>query len=187
MSDYFLGEIRLFAFNFAPSGWLVCDGTQLQIQQYQALYALIGVQFGGNATTTFNLPDMRGRTPVHYNPAINDGKHIVTGAVGSTAGSDSVTLTSTQLAIHTHSVNASNANGTLSRGGTATTSGVPATAAGAVSGSTINIYVAAGGNTANLAATAVTTAGAGAAHENRQPYLAAKYCISTNGIFPSRP
>jgi len=189
MSDYFLGEIRLFSFPFAPQDWHFCDGSSMQISQSTALYSLLGVQFGGDARTTFNLPDLRGRTPVHVNqggvaPAIN------TGLQGTKAGVDSYALASTEAADHVHAVVATSANATAGRFSTPTAANMPATAmkAGA-NPAAVPIYVAptVAADYVALAPGMTVPLGAAIAHENRQPYLAANYCISTSGLYPTRP
>lgn len=113
----FVGEISYVAFNFAPEGWLKCDGQILPINQYQALYALIGTSYGGNGTTTFALPDMRGRVPVHQGQ--HPGGSIYT--LGQTGGNESTTLTVNQLPAHTHPATANSAsNSSVAPGATAT-------------------------------------------------------------------
>lgn len=188
MSDNFIGEIRLFAFNYAPDGWHFCDGTPLVINQYQALYSLIGIQFGGN-TTNFNLPDLRGRTPVHAYPAATDASRIKTGAQGSTGGTDSITLTATQVPDHTHPMYASSATGTELRAATSKSSNIPATPVPyGGNPSALKIYAppATTGLQA-LSANAVAPLGVAVAHENRQPYIATNYCIAMTGYYPTRP
>src|ERR1700761_5128448 len=106
MSDWYLGEIRAVSFNFAPRGWLLCNGQTLSIAQNQALFALLGVQFGGNGTTTFNLPDLRGRASVNWGQSSTG----TTYTEGEMSGSQNVTMTSQQLPIHTHFVSASTAS-----------------------------------------------------------------------------
>src|ERR1700761_8584804 len=125
MADPYLGEIRMVGFNFAPMGWALCDGSLLPISQYQALFALLGVMFGGNGTTTFGLPDLRGRAPV----GIGNGPNLTPVTQGQKAGSESTNILPTQMPMHTHgisvagaahsSVNApSNTNNVLGAGGT---------------------------------------------------------------------
>lgn len=179
--DNFLGEIRLFAFSKIPDGWLACNGQALPINQYQALYALLGMRYGGNGTTTFNLPDMRGRVPVHVSPMPNQGL---------TGGSETVTLTNSQVPAHTHTVSAYTS---------AANTGVPLNNFPAQvvkpSGTTVPDPPATYGSAAGLTAVSpqsVTdnmgnaSTAAIQAHENRQPTMALSYCIATTGIFPSR-
>jgi len=189
MSDYFLGEIRLFSFAFAPQEWHFCDGTPMQIAQNAALSSLLGAQFGGDSKTVFNLPDLRGRTPVHVNNNAVAGR-INTGVQGTIGGVDSYALAAKEAADHTHAVTGTSANGTLPRFATSTTSNMPATPVKTAGnpGNTIPIYVAptAAADYVALAPGAIVPLGAAVAHENRQPYLAANYCISLTGLYPTR-
>lgn len=112
----FVGEIDFVAFNFAPQGWFQCDGQTLPVNQYQALYALIGNTYGGNGSTTFALPDMRGKTPVHQGQNPNGSMF----RLGQTGGTESTTLTVNQLPAHTHAASASSvSNSTVASGATA--------------------------------------------------------------------
>src|SRR3569833_1354169 len=101
MGDQFIGEIRMVGFNFAPAGWALCDGSLLPIAQYQALFALLGSMFGGNGTTTFGLPDLRGRAPV----GMGNGPNLTPVSQGQLAGSESATLSPGQMPMHTHIIN----------------------------------------------------------------------------------
>jgi microcystin-dependent protein len=175
LSSQYLGEIRLFSFNFAPKYWAQCNGQLLSIQQYAALFSLLGTYFGGNGIQTFGLPDMRSRVPLSQ--SLN-GQYIM----GQMAGNEAVTLNANQLPQHQHFLQAVNNN----------TSGV-ITAIGhllAVSTSTAgspNRY--APGNTGNLTTlnpNSVQPVGSTQPHTNIQPYLAMEYCIALQGIFPSR-
>jgi microcystin-dependent protein len=171
--DYFLGEIRLFPYQTIPRGWHECDGTLLPIQGNNALYALLGTHFGGNGTTSFALPDLRGRVPVGCAPS----------AVGQTAGQEAVALTTAQLPVHTHQVNAYNgvANMKTPQGcmpATATKQGGPS------SPPAPNLYGPIAGS-ATMDPSVIGPGGNGIAHENRQPSMALVYCISiSNAIFP---
>lgn len=163
MAEPFLSEIRIMSFNFPPKGWASCNGQLLPINQNQALFALLGTTYGGNGTTTFALPDLRRRVPIHVG-----ANH----ALGERAGTDSVTLTLPQLPAHNHAAIAS-----------ASVGDTPAPA-GALLGGFNNGYRAATALT-TLAPTTVGTIGGSQAHENRQPFLALNYCIALQGIFPS--
>lgn len=171
--DPFIGEIRAFAFGVIPRGWHLCDGTSLPIVQNQALFALLGTRYGGNGTTTFQLPDLRGRVPLCS--GISPGGQ--TYQVGDAGGSESVALTVDQVPPHTHTLACSNA----SAGTNAPSGAVPAMAA-----SGTNIYADAATPALALAAGAVTTAGQGIAHNNMQPTLAVSFCIATGGLWPAR-
>ena len=166
MSDAYLGEIRLFAGNFAPSGWALCQGQTLPISEYSALFTLLGTTYGGNGTTTFNLPDLRGRVVVHQGGG---------GVLGSAGGVESVTLTTAQLPAHSHAAGADQTAGSQSGPG----GNVPA------AGSTIALYSDQAPATA-MAVGGVGSAGSSQPHENRQPFVVITYIIALVGIFPSQ-
>lgn len=164
MSDFFLGEIRAFAFGLIPSGWLPCQGQTLQIMQNQALYAILGTTYGGDGRTTFMLPDLRGQVPMCLSPDY---------PMGAAGGSASVALTAKEIPMHTHQAVASSQ-----------TPSQPSP-----SGNTwaaLGSEYAATGNT-EMAPQALGTAGSSQPHNNMQPYLAINLCIATTGIFPPRP
>lgn len=168
MSEPFLGQISIFGFNFPPRGWATCSGQILPIAQNTALFSLLGTTYGGNGQTTFALPDLRGRVPVSF----GQGPGLSNVQLGQQAGSETVTLTSGQLAQHNHGIVASNAAATGSRpGGNFLSAG----------GSFTNTS---DGTTMNPGMDQV--AGGGQPHENRQPYLGLNVCIALEGIFPSR-
>lgn len=175
--DPFLGEVRTFPWNFAPKGWAVCNGALLPINQNQALFSLLGTFYGGNGTTTFGLPDLQGRAPIHVGS--NAGQSY---AIGQKAGTETVPLASTSLPAHIHAMDAVSAAGNVP----GPTGHLPATAGAIAGGTTINIYVQAGGATVALAADTVSNSGNGAAHNNVQPSLVLNFCIALQGIFPSR-
>jgi len=165
MAEPFLGEIRLMAFDFAPYRWARCDGQLLPINQNQALFALLGTTFGGNGVTTFGLPDLRGRIPIHA----GSGHEL-----GESGGEQAHTLSFAELPRHTHVLNASLTNA----GSNDPTNRVLA--------QSNNIYHSATSLTA-LGPASVTNAGGGYPHPNLQPYLVISFCIALQGIFPSRP
>jgi microcystin-dependent protein len=165
----------MFGGNFAPAGWMFCDGSQLAISENEALFQLIGTTYGGNGQTTFALPDLRGRVPVHQGTG-NDG---VSYQMGQAAGTESVTLAVAQVPPHSHVLTASSA------GATAGTPVGNVTAA-AASGTTTKMYAGAATSLTNMAAAAVSHVGDGFPHENRMPYLAISFIISLYGIFPSQ-
>jgi microcystin-dependent protein len=172
MSDPFLGEIRLFPYNFAPVGWSPCDGRLLSIAENSALFSLLGTTYGGDGRVTFALPDLRGRVAV----SSGQGPGLSDRALGSAGGEESVTLTTDGLPAHSHAVIA---NGT--KGASASPAGkVP----GHASGATVYADVSDG---AQLKHTAIAATGGSQPHDNLQPYLALTYCISTDGIYPTRP
>jgi microcystin-dependent protein len=166
MSQAFIGEIRMFGGNFNPVGWVFCNGQLLPISQYDAVFALIGTTYGGDGVTTFAVPDLRGRVPMHQGSS-----HVL----GQQAGVESVALTAATLPAHTHALGSSVAGSTLS----------PATDAPATA--TQNVYGAAPGVATPMAAGIVgASSGTGGAHENIQPYLAVSFIFCVEGIFPSR-
>ena len=177
MSDPFLGEIRLFAGNFAPVGWALCDGSILPISQYTAVFSLLGTTYGGNGTSNFALPNLQGTVPIHW----GQGAGLSSRTIGETGGATSVTLTPSEGASHTHPLLAST--------GMANT-GSPAGSLVAVSDPTNPIYVGNPGAAAPLAfgpqAIGETGAAAPVAHNNMQPYLVVNFCIALQGVFPSR-
>lgn len=162
----FLGEIRAFAFGQVPRGWLLCNGAILPINTNQALFALLGTKYGGNGSTTFGLPDLRGRTPIGY------GGGVVLGWID---GTENVTLTPSQMPQHTHQL--------LSSAAVATTN-VPG---GNVMAEAANGLSAYGAPTDSfMAAAAVDISGGSQPHQNMQPSLVINWCIASSGIFPSR-
>lgn len=165
MAQPYVGEIRLFAGNFAPAGWLFCAGQILPIAEYDVLFALIGTNYGGDGQITFALPDLRGRVPLHQ------GSGYV---LAQTAGVESVTLTSSQVPTHSHALRASSAAGTSSG---------PGNALLAATGS-VNSY-GSGNADQPMTAGALSSSGNSQPHNNMAPYLAVNYIISLFGIFPS--
>jgi microcystin-dependent protein len=166
MAQPYVGEVRMFAGNFAPAGWLFCEGQSLPISEYETLFQLIGTTYGGDGQETFDLPDLRGRLPVHWGNGIN---------LAETGGVEEVTLTPQQIPVHTHPLLASTAVGT---------SAAPEGNVVAASGST-NVYRPGPAGTP-LAAQAVAPVGGSQPHTNFQPYLCVDFIISLFGIFPSQ-
>ncbi|NOT83721.1 MAG: phage tail protein [Methylococcaceae bacterium] len=166
MSEPFIGEIRPFAFNIIPRGWASCDGQVLPINQNQALFSLLGNQYGGNGTTTFALPDLRGRVGVHVGSLYPQGQP---------GGQEAVQLTLTQMPLHSHAVSCNK------NPGDATT---PGGNYWAENSDGYGVYSSTGGATMHPAA--IGNAGGNQPHENMQPYLVMNFCIALNGIFPSQ-
>lgn len=167
MSDPFLSEIKLVAFNFAPRGWALCNGQLLPINQNQALFALLGTAYGGNGLTTFALPNLQSRVPIHFSSPYPRGASI---------GAETVTLNATQIPTHTHPVNVSSNVATA------------ATAQGSFPARVADGVPARYGAAAGLAAMApsmVGNAGNSQPHDNMQPVLVMNYVIALQGIFPS--
>lgn len=163
MADQFIGEVRIFGFNFAPQGWALCDGQILPISQNTALFSLLGTNFGGNGTSNFALPNLQGRVAMHP-----DGNSVV----GETGGAETVTLSANEIPRHGHEV-----MGKLGRRDTTSPAG-----ASLVPG---DMY-GSGTADATMAAGAVQSGGGGQPHSNMQPYLAINFCIALEGIFPPR-
>lgn len=161
MAQPYVGEIRMFGGNFAPAGWKFCSGEVLLIAEYEVLFNLIGTTYGGDGQTTFQLPDMRGRVPIHFGGG---------SVLGRKVGVEQVTLTVAQLPNHTHSATDAQA-----------TTGDPSGAVPAKADE--NIY-ASGGTAGTMNATGI--AGNSEPHDNLQPYLCVNFIISMFGIFPSQ-
>lgn len=170
MADSFVGEIRLFAGNFAINGWAFCDGSLLSIAENDVLFALLGTTYGGDGQNTFALPDLRGRVPVHK----GQGPGHTNYQMGQTAGSESATVTLGQYPAHRHTVAA----------GTAIGSAAPAAAV--LAGNGISVYGTGAPSVAMAAQAIGASTGAGQAHNNMAPSLGLNYIISLFGIFPSQ-
>ena len=177
MSQPYIGEIRMFAFGTrgAPNGWQACDGSLLPISQYDALFALIGTTYGGDGQTTFAVPDLRGRIPIHQ----GTGPGLSNYVIGQMAGTETVTLLSTQMPAHTHTAVATTA---------AATTGTPGTGVllGAVSGQTMYATDITGATAFTLSPQATGPAGGSQPHDNTMPTLVVQYCISLFGIYPTQ-
>lgn len=178
MSDYFLGEIRMFPMGYAPADWHLCDGTAMDVSKNQALFSLLGMTYGGNGSTTFNLPDLRGRAIVGANPMQADY------TLGHAGGAETVAITTAQMPPHNHQVMVHKEVGTalnpsgnyLSACGTNTT--VPTAQ---------NLFAAPSASAVvPLNPKSLSSAGDGKAHANMQPFLAMNYCIAISGIYPPR-
>jgi microcystin-dependent protein len=165
MAEPFLSELRLMSFNFAPKGWAMCNGQFLPINQNQPLFALLGTTFGGNGQTTFALPDLRARTPIH----VGNGHTL-----GEGAGEQAHTLNLNETPAHTHFVTASSSNADTP------------TAAGDLLGTTSTRYAAPDASAVTLNPTTITNVGGSQAHLNMQPFLTLTWCIALQGIFPSQ-
>lgn len=187
MSDYFIGEIRLFPYQNIPQGWAACNGQSLTIKQNTALYTLIGIQFGGDGTTNFNLPNLNGRAIAGMNGAALG----MPSTVGNRAGAETVTLSVAQIPAHTHTVVAANQQALTTNQAAAPTNGYFAgtsisTAVPAPQPAPPALYGPAASPLTTLSTAIVGNAGGSGGHENRQPFLALSYCIATVGLYPSR-
>jgi len=166
--DPYLGEIRLLGFGFAPRGWRLCDGSLLPIQSNTALFSLLGAQYGGNGVNNFALPDLRGRSPVHFG---------TTYPQGTQAGTETVSLSLAQLPAHNHTL----------MGTTATGDGIePNSHAYATVANAADFKYAPDSATTALNPAVIQNVGGGQPHDNMQPFLVMNYCIALTGIFPSR-
>ena len=171
MSEPFLAEVRMVGFNFAPRGWAFCDGQILPINQNQSLYSLLGTTYGGDGRTTFALPDLRGRTPIHVGSSNGGGDH----RLGQKSGEETHTLAANEMPQHTHTLRASS---------TDANAGAPTNHVLARS-TTPEAYREAGSLSA-MQAGSITNVGGSQAHENMQPYITLNFCIALQGLFPSR-
>ena len=166
MAEPFLAEVRMVSFNFAPRGWALCNGQLMPINQNQALFSLLGTMYGGDGRTTFALPNLQGRTPIH----IGNGH-----TQGEAAGVQQQTLGIGEIPQHNHNLNAVNTNaGNVNN----------PTNANLATSAPAEIYAAA--NLAPMSNTSLASAGGSQPHNNMQPYLTIGFCIALQGIFPSQ-
>lgn len=172
MAQPYVGEIRMFAGNFAPNGWMFCEGQTLPISENEVLFQLIGTTYGGDGEETFNLPNLASRVPIH----MGTGPDGTTYQLGEMAGTEQETLTVQQIPNHTHPLTASSAAGDQVS---------PIGSVLATTGQGIFLYYE-GAVDANLNAQSITPAGGSQPHENTQPFLCVNFIISLFGIFPSQ-
>jgi microcystin-dependent protein len=171
MSSPFLAEIRMFGFNFAPTGWAQCNGQLMPISQNTALFSLLGTYYGGDGKSTFALPDLRDASPLHC----GQGSGLSEYFLGQMGGAESVTLLQTEIPVHTHQLQHSGTGAYAAPDGTVNlgTSGVA------------QIYTT---NTTSVTqGYGLAPVGGGLPHNNRQPYLTVNFCIALQGVFPQRP
>ena len=183
-SDCFIGDVICYAFDFAPRGWATCSGQLLPINQNQALFSILGTTYGGNGVTTFALPDLRGRSPIHW----GNGPGLSPYSQGQVSGTETVTLISTQLPAHTHTMQGDAATDATANFNVAAAGRSLGKSTGLTGTSTAfaeNVYDTGTPGVA-MAAGTVGAAGGSQPHENRQPYLVMNWCIALQGIFPSR-
>ncbi|MDR6982155.1 microcystin-dependent protein [Rheinheimera pacifica] len=207
MDEEYIGVIKLFAGNFAPEGYMFCNGQELQVSQYQALYSIIGTNFGGTPPNTFKLPDLRGRVPLGAGAAVTGTNY----PLAQNGGQEAVTLTVAQMPAHNHSAttqpfsaDALGISATVNAGTAGTTTNDPtgaywgkSPASGAVQSQDYtdskNVTMATDAVQVQLSGSVpatgvnVSVSGNSAAHENRQPFLALNYIICVNGLYPPRP
>jgi len=168
MSDPYLAEIRMVSFNFPPKGWALCNGQLLPINQNQALFALLGTTYGGNGITTFGLPNLQGRVPVHF----GQGSGLSAIVLGQTGGEQAHTLTLNELPPHRHTpVGSSNTADQATPGAHLWADNAFATYSTTADGV--------------MNPSAIASAGGGQAHDNMPPYLVVNFVICLSGIFPS--
>jgi microcystin-dependent protein len=179
MPDPYIGEIRMVGFNFAPAGWALCNGALLSVSQNQALFSLLGVTFGGNGSTTFGLPDLRGRAPV----GMGTGPNLTPVTQGQLSGSESASISATQMPRHTHvlSVAGTETNGVNTPSNTNNVLGAGGAGVGSATiwSTALNAPVA-------LNPTQVGAAGGGELLPIRNPFIGTNFIIALEGIFPSR-
>jgi microcystin-dependent protein len=178
--DPFLGQISLLGCNFAPQGWALCQGQVMSIPQNTALYSLLGINFGGNGTTTFLLPDLRGRTPIGF----AQGAGLSSYKIGEFGGSETAPIVSSSYPAHSHTLLAA----ASAAAGNAPSGLFEAQGQTGGRGGTVNLalYSGSGAGTALAPAALTPSAGGGQPHNNLQPYLTLNFCIALQGIFPSR-
>ena len=173
MSQPYVGEIRMFAGNFAPAGWMFTEGQLLPISEYETLFNLIGTTYGGDGQTTFALPDLRGRLPIHMGQGAGLGSYIL----AQTGGVETVTLTSNTIPAHSHPLLAST--------NTAQTATLSGNVTGATNG-TVNQYYRQATPAQPMAPNSIGSTGGNQPHDNFQPYLCIDFIISLFGVFPSQ-
>ncbi len=183
MSEPFIGQLGLFPYSFAPNNWMDCRGQLLPIAQYSALFSLLGTAYGGNGTTNFALPNLQGRVAVGY----GSGAGLSTYEIGEMTGAPSVTLLQSDMPLHNHPLNATQEQGTTNIPNNDVYLANVYTPPEEIGGPQAqgNVYAAPPATTP-MAPTSINVAGGSQAHNNMQPYLALRYCISLAGIFPSR-
>lgn len=173
MSECFVGEIRMFGGNYAPRQWAMCDGQYMPIDQNDALFSLLGTIYGGDGRTTFQLPDLRGRIPIH----MGHGPGLSNRNIGQRFGTESETLTTNNLPNHMHGLAAASANGTLNN---------PAGGILAASIGSVSIYNSGPSAPVSMNAAAVGSTGGSQSHSNLMPTLCVNFIIALYGIYPSR-
>ncbi|MDJ0835085.1 MAG: tail fiber protein [Acidobacteriota bacterium] len=170
MSEPFLAEVRIVGFNFAPRGWAFCDGQILPINQNQSLYSLLGTTYGGDGRTSFALPDLRGRAPMHVGRSNGGAFHTL----GQKSGEETHTLSAAEMPNHDHVLKAASQDANTDEFG------------GNYLSRSLGEYWRDPTNLHSMASGTVTNVGGGQAHNNMQPVLAINFCIALRGLFPSR-
>jgi len=176
MASPFVAEIRIFAGNFAPTGWALCDGQLMPISQNTALFSLLGTTYGGDGKSTFGLPNLQGQGPMFW----GQGPGLSNRDIGESGGSQNVTLLTSEIPAHTHQVQATAVAGTTS----SPTDGIWAVAGSRRAPTSLYSTTAAAGTT--MSPQALATSGGGLPHNNMPPYLTLTFIIALQGVFPSR-
>jgi microcystin-dependent protein len=176
MADQFVGEIRIFGFNFAPTGWALCNGQLIPISQNTALFSILGTTYGGNGTSNFALPNLQGSAPLQA----GQGPGLSLRDLGEFGGEPTVTLLASEIPAHNHTARCFNGAGNL----TSPAGNVAAMAS--VGRQSENRYSASAGTAPSMNPQAVAPAGGGQPHNNMPPYLVMNFCIALQGIFPPR-
>lgn len=171
--DPYVGEIKMFAGTYAPVNWAICDGSLMSISENQVLYTLLGTTYGGDGVSTFGIPDLRGRAPVHA----GTGAGLPTAVLGQKAGTENSTLTTAQMPAHTHSINAQSAEGNAN---------LPTNNLFADTGATDKDYAAASTANTTMGNQAIVPVGGNLPYSICQPSLCITFIISLFGIFPSQ-
>lgn len=175
--DEYIGMIKIFAGNFAPRGWAFCNGQLLAINQYSAVYAILGTMYGGNGVNNFALPNLSGRAPIGF----GQGPGLSNYVIGQIGGVEGVTLATTQIPSHSHTLNVNN-----EKAGVAVPTSLSSIAAPVdINGDAASGYSQAAPNT-QMSPASIGATGGNASHENRAPFIALNYIICLEGIFPSR-
>ena len=175
MADPFVAEIRIFPFNFAPTGWAFCDGQLLPLSQNTALFSLLGTTYGGDGKSTFALPDMQGNAPMQP----GQGQGLSLRDLGEQSGVESITLLQSEIPVHTHTI-----GGHTADAGDNNAPGPTLVLAKSNNGSA---YQTSNSGLQPMAFQILPPAGGGLPHNNMQPYLTLNFCIALQGVFPARP
>ncbi|PWJ58075.1 microcystin-dependent protein [Dyadobacter jejuensis] len=169
--DPFVAEIRIFPFNFPPRGWSWCNGQLLPLSQNTALFSLLGTTYGGDGRTTFALPDLQGRAPMHS----GRGPGLTLRRLGEKGGTEKVTLLESEIPAHSHTVGLTPQPGEIAD-----------PSAHTIARSSNGAVFKAGNPTVNMSASSIASSGGGQPHNNLQPYLTTYFCIALQGVYPQR-
>ncbi|MEO0868046.1 MAG: tail fiber protein [Cyanobacteria bacterium J06642_11] len=175
MSDPFIGEVRIFAGNFAPRGWAFCNGQLLPIEQNTALFSILGTNYGGDGRRTFGIPDLQGRAPMHP----GRGPGLTNRRLGQKVGAETITLNSMDIPAHAHAIKADKIDRSPAESNDPSNRILGAT-------TSANYKTASFGNLVRMSNQALSSAGGGQSHNNMQPFLAINFVIALQGLYPSR-